>query len=153
VLSAVPPGRLERVLGHLFDESKFMSSFGPRSLSKEHLDKPSVLEHEGRRFSIGYEPRESATRMKGGNSNWLGPVWIPIAYLLYRTLLRLDHGFGDTVMIPGDGRRADRTLREGATEIAERAIMIFERDKDGRRPAYGAREIFQHDPSFAGRVQ
>src|SRR5262249_21227243 len=102
VLSAIPRDKIERVLGHLFDESKFLSPFGPRSLSKEHHEAPVVLwlEHGKRRLEVGYEPGESVTRMKGGNSNWRGPVWMPTGYLLYRSLLRLDHGFGDGLLIP-----------------------------------------------------
>ena len=155
VLSAVGPGRLERVLGHLFDESKFLSDFGPRSLSKEHEKKPVVvwLDDGRRRLEVGYEPGESTSRMKGGNSNWRGPIWFPTGYLLYRSLLRLDHGFGDLVTIPGTSKRGPCTLRQGADELARRMIAIFERDENGRRPVYGESELFQKDPHFRDRLQ
>ena len=154
VLSAVGPGRLERVLGHLFDEEKFLSLHGPRSLSKEHAGEPVVLWLDGgrRRLEVGYEPGESVTRMKGGNSNWRGPVWFPTGYLLYRSLLRLDHGFGDQVMIPGTAQRGPRTLRQGADELARRMIGIFERGPDGKRPVFGADARFQSDPHFRDRL-
>jgi hypothetical protein len=91
--------------------------------------------------------------MKGGNSNWRGPIWFPTGYLLYRSLLRLDHGFGDLVTIPGTAERGPCTLRQGADEIARRMIAIFERDTNGRRPVYGGAELFQKDPHFKDRLQ
>jgi hypothetical protein len=152
VLSAVPPERIERVLGHLFDEDEFLSRFGPRSLSKEHADAPVVLWQGSRRFEVGYEPAESLTRMKGGNSNWRGPVWFPMGYLLYRSLLRLEHGFGDSLRIPAVSGRPPRTLRQGASEIAERMVAIFERGADGRRPVFGDSALFQGDPHFRDKL-
>jgi len=153
VLSAVTPERLERVLAHLFDEKKFLSDYGPRTLSKEHEQNPVRLELEdGRVLTVGYEPGESTSRMKGGNSNWRGPIWFPSGYLIYRSLLRLDHGFGDVVSIPPVGDQPARTLREGAHEMAQRMIAIFERDEHGRRPVYGDSERLQTNPEFADRI-
>ncbi len=150
VLSAVSPARLPRVLGHLFDEDKFLSSFGPRSLSREHAARPVSLWLEGmqRKGEISYEPGESRTRMKGGNSNWRGPIWFPTGYLLYRSLLRLNHGFGDVLTIPSVNGRAPLTLHDGAEEIAERMVRIFERGPDGRRPVFGDNTFFQRDPEM-----
>ncbi|MFO0590794.1 MAG: glucosidase [Polyangiaceae bacterium] len=154
VLSAVSPARLPKVLAHLFDESKFLSPFGPRSLSREHADRPVSLWLEGmrRRGEIGYEPGESRTRMKGGNSNWRGPIWLPTAYMLYRSLLRLEHGFGDVLTIPDVNGQGARTLREGAEEIAERLVRIFERGADKKRPVYGDSDFFQRDPEVKDRL-
>ncbi|WP_437732424.1 MGH1-like glycoside hydrolase domain-containing protein [Sorangium sp. So ce1335] len=154
VLSAVTPGRLERVLGHLFDEDEFLSPFGPRSLSKEHAAAPVSLGLDlcDAQYTVGYEPGESITRMKGGNSNWRGPIWFPLGYLLYRSLLRLDHGFGDVLAIPPTGGRGPRTLRDGAHELARRLIAIFERGREGRRPVYGEHPLFQRDPQFRDRL-
>jgi hypothetical protein len=152
VLSAVPPSRLERVLYHLFDEEKFLSPFGPRSLSREHEREPVVLWQGARRLSIGYEPGESRDRMKGGNSNWRGPVWFPAGYLLFRSLLRLEHGFGDALTIPAVNGRPPRTLRQGANELAERMVSIFERDRGGRRPVFGESALFQRDPHFRDKL-
>ncbi|MFT3766589.1 MAG: glucosidase [Minicystis sp.] len=152
VLCAVTPERIERVLMHLFDEEKFFSPYGPRSLSKEHEREPAVLRLGERRLTVGYEPGESATRMKGGNSNWRGPVWFPTGYMLYRSLLRLEHGFGDAMRIPAVGGRPSRSLREGAEELAGRMIGIFERGEDGRRPVYGAATLFQTNPHFRDKL-
>ncbi|WP_044250584.1 MGH1-like glycoside hydrolase domain-containing protein [Chondromyces apiculatus] len=150
VLSAVPPGRLERVLGHLFNEAEFLSPHGPRSLSREHAAHPMRL--AGADHEVRYEPGESPDRMKGGNSNWRGPVWFPMGYLLCRSLLRLDHGFGDRLLIPGSNGHAPRTPREAALELACRMVSIFERGPDGRRPVYGDDDLFQHDPHFRDRI-
>ncbi len=152
VLSAVPPALLERVLSHLFDESKFLSPFGPRSLSKEHESAPVVLDLGDQRFEVGYEPGESVTRMKGGNSNWRGPVWFPTGYMLYRSLLRLNHGFGDALMIPAVSGHAPRTLQGGADELAARMVSVFERGPDGRRPAHGRSKLFHEDPHFRDKL-
>ncbi|HVY46818.1 MAG TPA: glucosidase [Minicystis sp.] len=152
VLTAVPPGRLERVLGHLFDESEFLSAFGPRSLSREHLERPVVVHRDGRVMRVDYEPGESVTRMKGGNSNWRGPIWFPTGYLLYRSLLRLDHGLGDAIRIPASKGRPERTLLQGADELAARMVSMFERGRDGRRPVFGDAELFQRDAHFKDRL-
>lgn len=153
VIAAVGPGRLERVLGQLFDEERFLSPFGPRSLSKEHARNPvRLLLEDGQYFEVGYEPGESTSRMKGGNSNWRGPVWFPAGYLLYRSLQRLDHAFGDVVEIPGVGGRPARSLKAGADEIAERMISIFEKGEGGRRPVYGDGSRLATDPLLRDRL-
>ncbi|MDI1476972.1 glucosidase [Polyangium sp. y55x31] len=148
VLTAIPPGKLERVLGHLFDEDEFLSPFGPRSLSKEHARRPVVVWQGKQRLEVGYEPGESKSRMKGGNSNWRGPVWMPTAYMIYRSLLRLEHGFGDILRVPATRTHGPRTLGEAADEIAARLVALFERGPDGKRPVYGDTDIFQFDPHF-----
>lgn len=153
VLSAVPRRNLHRVLGDLFDDGRFLSAHGPRSLSKEHDGAPvRVRLGDGRLLEVGYEPGESTSRMKGGNSNWRGPVWMPSAYMLYRALLRMDHGFGDAVSIPARSGRPAMSLREGAMLLGDRLVSIFERGADGRRPVYGPHRMFQEDPRFAERL-
>jgi len=152
ILTAVPPDKLERVLGHLFDEREFMSLFGPRSLSKEHATNPVVLWQNEKRLEVSYEPGESNQRMKGGNSNWRGPIWFPTGYMLYRSLLRLYHGFGDTLLVPGTPTQEPRTLHQAAREIAERLVSIFERGPDGRRPVHGPRNLFQYDEHFHDKL-
>jgi hypothetical protein len=101
---------------------------------------------------VDYEPGEATTRMKGGNSNWRGPIWFPTGYLLYRSLLRLDHGLGDAIRIPAVSGHPERTLLEGADEIAARMVSIFERGPDGRRPVFGDAPKFQGDPHFKDRL-
>jgi hypothetical protein len=152
VLCAVTPARLERVLGNLFDEDKFLSRFGPRSLSKEHQREPAVVWTGDRQLTVGYEPGESTSRMKGGNSNWRGPIWFPTGYLLYRSLLRLEHGLGDAITIPAVSGHPPRTLREGAAEIANRMVSIFERDAAGRRAVFGGSALFQGHPHFRDKL-
>src|SRR6185436_7795715 len=122
--------------------------------SKEHEARPIRLYLEGmrRRGEVSYEPGESRSRMKGGNSNWRGPIWFPTGYLLYRSLLRLDHGFGDVLVIPSVSGHQPRTLRQGAAEIARRMVGIFERHADGRRPVYGSIDLLQNDPEFRDRI-
>jgi hypothetical protein len=151
VLSAVPPERLPRLLAHLFDEAKFLSPYGPRSLSREHAERPVELSVGGRTLGVSYEPGESTSRMKGGNSNWRGPIWLPTAYLLYRSLQRLDHGFGDVVRVPRAGGEP-LALREAAADLAERLIGLFERRDDGRRACFGASQLFQRHPEFRDRL-
>ena len=106
------------------------------------------LEGMQRKGEISYEPGESRTRMKGGNSNWRGPIWFPTGYLLYRSLLRLNHGCGDVLTIPSVNGRAPLTLHDGAEEIAQRMVRIFERGPDGRRPVFGDNTFFQRDPEM-----
>jgi hypothetical protein len=150
VLSAVPLRNLPRVLGDVFDEGRFLSPFGPRSLSKEHEREPvRVRLGDGRILEVGYEPGESTTRMKGGNSNWRGPVWMPAGYMVYRALLRMEHGFGDAVRIPPRDGRPAMSLKEGAMMLGDRMIALFERAGDGRRPALGPHRLFQEDPRLA----
>lgn len=142
--------KLPRVLSHLLREDGLLSPFGPRSLSKEHEREPCRFWLDGRPFQVDYEPGEASSRLKGGNSNWRGPVWMPTSYLLYRSLLRFDHCYGDSVKVPfpcPDGPR--RTLREIARELAGRMVRLYERDAEGRIPAFGAsRPRQQLDPRF-----
>lgn len=152
VLCAVPPDRLESVLGNLFDEDRFLSAFGPRSLSREHETEPVSLTLGDRTLEVGYEPGESITRMKGGNSNWRGPIWFPTGYMIYRSLLRLNHGFGDALMVPSVNGAPPRNLLDAADELARRMISIFERGADGRRPVYGGSRLFQSDPNFRDKL-
>jgi hypothetical protein len=152
VLTAVPPGKLERVLGHLFNEDEFLSPHGPRSLSKEHERRPVVLWQGDRRLSVGYEPGESRQRMKGGNSNWRGPIWFPTGYMLYRSLLRLEHGFGDMIRVPATRTHGPRALGEAANELAARMVSLFERGQNGRRPIYAHKDLLQFDPHFREKL-
>jgi len=149
LLSLVNRGQLERVLRYLLDESEFLSPYGVRAISKFHKDNPYVLHVNGTGHRVDYEPAESSTGIFGGNSNWRGPVWFPINFLLIEALQKFHHYYGEglTVELPtGSGRRA--SLWDAATEISRRLMRIFLRSTDGKRPVYGGLEKFQNDPHW-----
>ncbi len=142
LLSLAGPGKLARLLARLFDESEFLSPHGLRSLSAWHRDHPFTIEVEGYRASIGYEPGESTTPLFGGNSNWRGPVWFPVNYLVISALRRYHAFYGDelTVEYPtGSGRRL--TLAQVADDLSGRLIALFARGPDGRRPCLGGHPL------------
>jgi len=149
LLSPLSRKRLERVLGYLLDENEFLSPYGIRSISRCHQDHPFVFHVGGEPLGVSYLPAESNTGMFGGNSNWRGPVWMPINALIVRGLLNLYTFYGDelTVECPtGSGNRM--TLFEVAREISRRLASIFLRDGGGRRPVYGGTAKFQEDPHW-----
>jgi hypothetical protein len=137
------------VLRHLLDEDEFLSPFGVRSLSRHHEKNPYVLEWDGQEHRVDYVPGESNSRLFGGNSNWRGPVWFPVNYLIVEALERYDHFYGDSLLVElptGSGRRA--RLREAAREISTRLVRLFLPDAEGRRPWHGGRSIYSRDPGW-----
>ena len=153
LLSVVNRQRLERILRRLFDENEFLSPFGIRSLSRYHKDHPYVLELDGATFRIGYEPGDSETGTFGGNSNWRGPVWFPMNFLIIEALQRLHHYYGDSLKVEfptGSGRQLN--LREAARELSRRLAALFLPDANGRRPIYGDSELFRRDPNFGNHL-
>ncbi len=150
MLSVLNEDKLRRVLSRMLDESEFLSDCGIRSLSRYHLDNPYRFHHEGQEFKVGYVPGDSTSGMFGGNSNWRGPVWMPVNLLLVRSLLQLYSYYGEafTVEYPtGSGTQA--SLFTVAQCISERLAGIFLKDEAGRRPVYGtASEKFQTDPHW-----
>jgi hypothetical protein len=153
LFSALDEDKLRRVLSRLLDEEEFLSPFGIRSVSKRHLSEPYVFKASGQEFSVRYEPAESTTRMFGGNSNWRGPIWIPINGLVFRALELLGTYYDDEFKVEmptGSGHMA--TLTEVAHELAHRLESIFLRDATGRRPVYGGTERFQTDPHWRDLV-
>jgi hypothetical protein len=145
----VNPIRLRRILTRMLDENEFLSSYGIRALSRYHQDHPYVVEVEGQQYRVNYLPAESDTGMFGGNSNWRGPIWMPMNALLIRALLSFYLYYGDNFKIEcptGSGKMMN--LFEVAREIANRLTQIFLRDKSGRRPVYGGTEKFQTDPQW-----
>ena len=153
LLSPLSKQRLERVLRYLLDENEFLSPYGIRSLSKWHQDHPFVFHVGGQALTVSYLPAESNTGMFGGNSNWRGPIWMPVNALIVRGLLHLYAFYGDdfTVECPtGSGNRV--TLFEVAREITRRLARIFLRDEAGRRAVYGGTTKFQDDPAWRDLV-
>jgi hypothetical protein len=147
--SILDESRLRRVLSRMLDESEFLGPHGIRSLSRAHAEQPYVLDLGGQEYRIGYVPAESDSGMFGGNSNWRGPVWMPVNVLIIRALLHYHSYYGDafTIECPtGSGRRM--TLFEVAEEIGRRLAAIFLRGEDGRRPVYGATPLFQQNPHW-----
>jgi hypothetical protein len=153
LLSVVGKERLAVLLTSLFDESRFLSPYGLRSLSAVHRDQPYVLHLDGTTATIDYEPAESTTAMFGGNSNWRGPIWFPLNYLITNSMLKYHRFFGDefTVEYPtGSGQQ--HTLGEIAADLRERMVTIFVRGEDGRRPCYGWVDKLQHDPRWRDNI-
>jgi hypothetical protein len=149
LLSVLNKKKLERVLGYLLDEEEFLSPHGIRSLSRYHRDHPFVLHVEGQEHRVSYLPAESDNGMFGGNSNWRGPVWMPVNALIVRGLMNLYGFYGDdfTVECPtGSGNRM--TLFAVAQELTRRLASLFLRDGNGQRPVYGGTAKFQQDPHW-----
>jgi hypothetical protein len=145
--------RLRRILSRMLDENEFLSPYGIRALSRYHADHPFVFNVDGRDYRVNYLPAESDTVMFGGNSNWRGPVWMPMNALLIRGLMSFYLYYGDSFKIEcptGSGRLMN--LFEVAREIANRLTRIFLRDKSGRRPVYGGTEKFQTDPHWRDHI-
>jgi hypothetical protein len=141
--------KLRRVLGKMLDENEFLSPHGIRALSRYHGEQPYVFNVGNQEYKVSYVPAESDTGMFGGNSNWRGPIWMPVNALIIRALLQYYAYYGNdfTVECPtGSGRRM--TLYQVAEEIARRLANIFLRGKDGRRPVYGGTRKFQEDPHW-----
>jgi hypothetical protein len=148
ILALVNEQRLRRILSRMLDEKEFLSPYGIRALSRVHLEKPYVFD-DMPDYRVAYLPSESDTGMFGGNSNWRGPIWMPVNVLLIRALLQyyLYHGDNFKVECPtGSGRMMN--LFEVSREIAMRLASIFLRDEQGRRPVYGGTEKFQTDPHW-----
>jgi len=149
LLSLVNRGRLERVLRYLLDESEFLSPYGIRGISRFHKDHPYILRVNGTEHRVDYEPAESSTWLFGGNSNWRGPVWFPINFLLIEALQKFHHFYGEslTAELPtGSGRHV--SLWDVAAEISRRLTRIFLRSADGKRPVCGGIEKLQSDPHW-----
>jgi hypothetical protein len=153
LLSLVSEERLRRVLARMLDESEFLSPHGLRSLSRYHREHPLVVPLPGGEARLDYEPGESETGLFGGNSNWRGPVWMPLNFLAVESLRHLHECVGDSfkVELPtGSGRQAD--LAAVADEIERRLVALFLRDERGRRPAGGVPEAFRRDPAWPDPV-
>jgi hypothetical protein len=144
-LTILDASQLRRIMERLFDESEFLSPYGVRSLSKAHLAEPFVFDGQ----SVGYEPAESESKIKGGNSNWRGPVWFPTTFLLIESLRKLGKAFGPGFSVATPATAGELlTFNEMARMIANRLLRIFTRDGRGRRAVYGGTQKFQTDPHW-----
>jgi hypothetical protein len=153
LLSICNKNKIEKILGYMVDEDEFLGPYGIRSLSKYHLEHPFVLRVDGQEYKVQYLAAESNTGMFGGNSNWRGPVWMPVNALIIRSLLNLYQFYGDEFKVECPARSGNYlTLFEVAKEIAGRLAAIFARDENGRRPVYGGTRKFQEDPYWKDYV-
>jgi hypothetical protein len=149
LLSLLRGHRMKRLLQRMLDPAEFLSDYGVRALSRSHLDHPYVLRLADREFTVRYEPAESTSNLFGGNSNWRGPVWMPLNYLLVESLHKFHHYYGDDFKVEhptGSGRMC--TLREIADDLARRLTGLFRPGADGRIPALDTHPKFRDDPRF-----
>jgi hypothetical protein len=153
LMSVVPWRRLGRVLRIMLDENEFLSPHGLRSVSRVHRGHPFTLSLDGAPYSVNYEPAESTTGLFGGNSNWRGPIWFPVNYLMIESLQKYNHYFGDEFRVEfptGSGHWMN--LGDVAAELSRRLSRLFLRGADGRRPVFGGSELFQKDPHFRDHI-
>jgi hypothetical protein len=149
-LLAIPSReRLERVLRYLLDENEFLSPYGIRSLSRVHKDRPYVFSVNGENYRVDYEPGESTTGLFGGNSNWRGPIWLPVNYLLVEALERYHHFYGDSLRVEcPTGSGTMMNLQGVAQELSARLARIFLADPSGRRPCHDGDPRYAEDPHW-----
>jgi hypothetical protein len=153
MLTVFTEEKLRRVLARMLDENEFLSPHGIRALSRHHQENPFVFHHGGQEFRVDYLPGDSNTGMFGGNSNWRGPIWMPVNFLIVGSLYRLYAFYGDTFTIEcPTGSGQFMSLFEVAQELSNRLTRIFLPDANGRRPVYGATEKFQTDPHWKDYV-
>jgi hypothetical protein len=149
LLALVGEERVRAMLRRMLDPAEFLGDYGIRALSRYHLQHPFVLQAGGATWMVQYEPAESHTGMFGGNSNWRGPIWMPMNYMLIDALQRFHYYCGDTVAVEcPTGSGTFLTLGQVADEISRRLISIFTRNEQGRRPFNGGNERLQSDPNF-----
>jgi hypothetical protein len=149
LLSMAGTDQLVRVLSRMLSEDEFLSPYGLRTLSRAHLAEPYTVTLEGNDFSVGYEPGESTTGLFGGNSNWRGPIWVPVNFIIIEALRRFGMFFGNDLQVQhpaGTGRMC--TLNEIADDLSNRLIDLFRNDARGRRPVFGDVPLFQDDPAW-----
>jgi hypothetical protein len=154
-LAIVGRDKLAQILKRMFDPAEFLSDYGLRSLSRNHAESPFTCQVGDQSYTVHYEPAESKTGLFGGNSNWRGPIWFPINYLMIGALRSYHHHYGDsfTVEVPtGSGNWL--TLEQAAVELSRRLLRIFLRDesKSGHRAVFGSEPTFQTNPHWRDNV-
>ncbi len=153
LLAIVSREQLPRVLRFMLDEAEFLSPHGIRAVSRVHRDHPYVLSLNGMEHRVDYEPAESSSGLFGGNSNWRGPIWFPVNYLLIESLQKFHYFYGEALKVEcPTGSGAPLNLWQVAAELSRRLTRIFLRDRDGRRPVYGGAEKFHRDPHWRDLV-
>jgi hypothetical protein len=153
LLSLLRGSRMKALLRRMLDETAFLSPYGIRSVSRQHLDHPFELDLDGRHFTVGYAAGDSCSREFGGNSNWRGPVWMPVNFMLVEALYGFHHYYGDDFRVEyPTGSGVTLSLREIGDELAARMTRLFLRGADGRRPTLGTSAIQQDDPYFRDHV-
>ncbi|HAG82958.1 MAG TPA: glucosidase, partial [Cyanobacteria bacterium UBA12227] len=153
LLAIVHRDKLKKILQKMLDETEFLGAYGIRAVSRFHAEHPYRFDVNGSQFCVDYEPAESSSGLFGGNSNWRGPVWFPVNFLLIESLQKFYHYLGDdfTVEYPtGSGQYLN--LWDVSTELSKRLIQIFLKDSSGRRPLYGGIEMFQTDPNWQNLI-
>jgi hypothetical protein len=148
-LAVVGREKLERILERVCDPQEFLSDYGLRSISRFHAENPYTFNVNGQEHRVDYEPGESSSGLFGGNSNWRGPIWFPVNYLLIDSLRKFGHHYADSLQVEmprGSGQMLN--LGQAADELSRRLVSVFQRDSAGRRPVFGAEPIFQNDPHW-----
>ncbi len=151
LLSVVDKDRLERILEHMLDEEKFLSPYGLRSLSKKHKDNPYRFTVGYEQYRVDYEPAESTSGLFGGNSNWRGPVWMPINYLMIESLNTFHNFWGEDFRVDNSIGK-NLTLDDVSKNISDRLKLLFKRDAKGRRPFNGGEELFQSGEEWSDHI-
>jgi hypothetical protein len=149
LLSLLRGHRMKRLLARMLDEKEFLSPYGVRALSKIHDERPYRFSWHGQEITVRYQPGESDSGLFGGNSNWRGPVWFPVNYLLVESLLQFHRYYGDDFRVEcptGSGNHV--SLKEAAHEVGRRLTRLFLKDENGRRPVFGDNALIQADPHF-----
>ena len=149
LLSLLRGHRMKELLRRMLDESEFLSDYGIRAISRYHLDHPYRFDWNGNAMTVEYQPGESTSGLFGGNSNWRGPIWFPVNYLIIESLQKFHHYYGDDFKIEcptGSGRYL--TINEVAAELGRRLTRLFTRNEKGRRPVFGENDRLQSDPNF-----
>ncbi|AFZ15125.1 hypothetical protein Cri9333_4339 [Crinalium epipsammum PCC 9333] len=153
LLSIVNSDKLRRILQKMLDESEFLSEYGIRAISRYHAEHPYILNIDGQEYRVDYEPGESSTAMFGGNSNWRGPIWFPVNYLIIESLQKFHFYLGDNFKIEcptNSGKMLN--LWDVSTELSRRQIAIFLKDASGKRPVYNNAEMFQNHPDWSDLI-